>query len=59
MGKISKTSAMEGWNDVEVSGLVEGRELKVIVNSTVKERGLTIIYHYYYKNGKWVMVKQS
>jgi hypothetical protein len=57
--KISKTSALEGWNDVEVSGLVEGRELKVIVNSAVKGKGLTIIYYYQYKNRKWVMVKQS
>lgn len=51
--EINKTSRMEGWNDVEVSGLVEGRELQIIIISKNKEDKRTISFNYLYKNGKW------
>ncbi|MBP0726855.1 hypothetical protein J5Y03_16990 [Bacillus sp. RG28] len=51
--EINKISRMEGWNDVEVSGLVEGRKLQIVVIPKNKEDKLTIHYNYLYKDGKW------
>ncbi|MES9683646.1 hypothetical protein ABWK22_12115 [Gottfriedia acidiceleris] len=55
---IRYTSAMEGWNDVEESGLVDGRKLVIVVKSTSENKGLTVIYVYKTKHHKWVLIKQ-
>ncbi len=55
---IRKTSAMEGWDDVEESGLVEGRKLVIVVKSKSENNGLTVIYVYKAKHHKWVLIKQ-
>jgi hypothetical protein len=51
--EINKTSKMEGWNDVEGVGLVEGRKLQIVIMPKNKEDKRTIDYNYLYKDGKW------
>lgn len=46
---------MEGWNDVEVSGLVEGRELQIVIMPKNKEDKGTIYFNYLNKDDKWTL----
>lgn len=57
--EVNKISKMEGWNDVEVSGLVEGRMFQIGVESTSKEDSLTIYYTYLYKDGEWTLKSEG
>ncbi len=53
--EINRTSKMEGWNDVEVSGLVEGRELQIVIMPKNKEDKGTIYFNYLNKDDKWTL----
>ena len=57
--EIKKTSKMEGWNDVEVSGLVEGRKLQIVIMPKNKEVQWTTYFNYLYKDGKWSLVSTN
>ncbi|MEH7399963.1 MULTISPECIES: hypothetical protein [Bacillaceae] len=50
---IHQTSKMDGWADVEVSGLVEGRGLEIDIEPINKDINRSIDFYYLYKDGKW------
>jgi hypothetical protein len=51
--RIHQISRMNGWADVEVSGLVEGRGLEIDVMPINKDDNRSVDYYYRYKDGKW------
>ncbi|MEH7515887.1 hypothetical protein V7146_24490 [Gottfriedia acidiceleris] len=47
---MSETSAMDGWNDVEESCLVDRRKLVIVVKAKSENKVLTVIYVYMTKH---------
>ncbi|WP_088011311.1 hypothetical protein [Gottfriedia acidiceleris] len=50
---IYQTSKMNGWDDVEVNGLVEGRGLEIDIMPIKKEDKRSLDFYYLFKEGKW------
>lgn len=52
---IYQTSKMNGWDDVEVNGLVEGRRLEIYIMPIKKEDRRSVDFYYLLKEGKWTL----
>ncbi|MEE6449881.1 hypothetical protein RAH41_04825 [Gottfriedia acidiceleris] len=46
---------MNGWDDVEVNGLVEGRRLEIYIMPIKKEDRRSVDFYYLLKEGKWTL----